>query len=432
MFRNQFIFVDAFAALFTADAQTQTNQTRSLTLGETIRLSLQHNLDVRIERYAPQVAEFNLSGVYSAYDPNFSFRAQQSYDSSPGGFNPISGLPSPGNRTYTESFRPGLSGALPSGLSYDVNSDLANRTSGTTFVTDTNGVVREVNRGFQYRPDIGIDLAQPILKNFWIDAARQQIWVDRKTLKISELGVQQRIMDVVNRVEQAYYDLIFAIENVRVQEKGLELAERLLSENKRRVEVGALAPLDEKQAESQAAASRADLLSAHRDLDAQQNVLKNLIADDYKNWHDISIVPEEKLLAIPEKFNLMESWAKGMTQRPDLLQSRIDIERRDIVLRYDRNQLYPQLDLIGSYGRNGLGRHFGDAWDTISQEQNPKYSYGVLFSMPLSNRGPRNRYRASQAEKEQALLILKRLEQNILKYRANYFHHSSHHDDIHQ
>ena len=414
MFRKILIFVAALAVLFTARAQTETNKSRLLALDEVIRLSLQHNLDVQIERYSPQVAQFNLSGAFSPYDPRFTFQAKENYVSSPGGFNPTSGLPAPGNETYNETYRPGLSGELPSGLRYDVGSDLANRISGSSSVTDSNGVSHKVDRGVQYNPSIGIDLAQPVLKNFWIDASRQQISLDRKSLKISELGVRQRIMDVVNRVEQAYYDLIFAIENVRVQEKGLELAERLLSENKRRVEVGTLAPLDERQAESQAAARRADLLSARRDLDAQQNVLKNLISDDYKSWRDVYIQPVEKLVAMPEQFNLLESWGKGMTQRPDLLQSRIDVERRDVVLRYDRNQLFPQLDLIGSYGRNGLGKHFGDAWETVSEEQYPKYSYGVLFSMPLSNRGPKNKYRASKAEKEQALLILKRLEQNIL------------------
>jgi outer membrane protein TolC len=188
----------------------------------------------------------------------------------------------------------------------------------------------------------------------------------------------------------------------------------LLSENKRRVEVGTLAPLDEKQAESQAAASRADLLTARHNLDAQANILKNLITDDYATWHNQNIHPGEKLVAMPEKLNVLESWEKGMTLRPDLLQSRVDIERRDIVLSYERNQLFPQLDLIGSYGRNGLDRHFGAALEDIRDESNPTYSYGVLFSIPLSNRGPRNRYRATKAEKEQALLLLKQLEQNIL------------------
>jgi len=393
-----------------ARLQAQTNRVNALTLEEAIKLALQHNLDVQIEQVNPEISYFNLNASYAPYDPRFSFRAQQRFYSNPGGFNSTTGLPAPATDSYTENFEPGLTGTLPTGLTYDFGADLANRTSGTFF--DTNGVSQD--RGFQYRPTVSVDLAQPLLKNFWIDATRQTILVNKKTLKISELGVRGRIMDVVNRVEQTYYDLIFAIENVRVQEKALELAERLLSENKRRVQVGALAPLDEKQAESQAAGSRADLLSAKRDLDVQENILKSLITDDYKIWYSIDIRPEEKLVAIPEKFNVLESWEHGMTQRTDLLQARVDIERRDIVLRYQKNQLFPQLDLIGSYGRNGLEKHFGSGLEDIRDEKYPTYSYGVLFSIPLSNRGPRNQYRASKSEKEQALLQLKQLEQNVM------------------
>src|SRR5436190_18765031 len=99
-------------------------------------------------------------------------------------------------------------------------------------------------------------------------------------------------MDTITIVETAYYDLIAARENVKVQEQALQLADRLLAENKRRVEVGALAPLDEKQAASQVAARRADLQAAQAKLAIAQNELKRLISDI---------------------FNLQDSWGKGMT-----------------------------------------------------------------------------------------------------------------------
>ncbi|MEO6036677.1 MAG: TolC family protein [Verrucomicrobiota bacterium] len=408
------LFLAAFGVVCGTNAQTRTNNFRPLALDEAIQLALEHNLDVQIERVNPLINTFNLRSAYAPYDPVFGVRVDQGFQSQPGGFDRTTGLQIPGNETWNESLRPSLSGALPSGLTYNIGGDLANRTSGRSFGIDTNGVIQSADRGFQYRPSVGIDLNQPLLKDFWIDATRQQIWVNKKTLKISELGVQFQVMDVVRRVEQAYYDLIFAMENVRVQEKALELANRLLSENKRRVEVGALAPLDEQQAGAQAAGRSADLLTARRDLDAQQNVLKNLITDDYKEWHALDIQPLENLEAIPETFDLMESWQKGMTQRPDLLQRRIDLERTDIILRYERNQLFPQLDLIGSYGRNGLDRHWGGALGNIRDETNPTFSYGVLFSIPLSNQGPRNKYRATKAQKEQALLQLKQFEQNVL------------------
>ena len=104
-----------------------------------------------------------------------------------------------------------------------------------------------------------ISLTQPLLKNFWIDQTRFNIKVAKNRVKYTELGLKQTIMTIVTTVEQAYYDLIYARENVTVQEKAVELATQLVVENKKRVEVGALAPLDEKQAEAQAASSRGDL-----------------------------------------------------------------------------------------------------------------------------------------------------------------------------
>ncbi|MEO6035643.1 MAG: TolC family protein, partial [Verrucomicrobiota bacterium] len=402
---KKLLLFSALAFVFTASAQTETNKIRSLALGEAIQLALEHNLDVQIERVNPLISTFNSRGAYSPYDPVFGARVDRRFISSPGGFSQTTQAPTLANETFNDSVEPSLSGRLPTGLTYDITGDLYNKTSGTVDTT--------------YRPTVGINLAQPLLKDFWIDATRQQIWVNRKTLKISELGVRYQIMNVANRVEQTYYDLIFAIENVRVQEKALELADRLLSENKRRVEVGALAPLDEKQAQSQAAVSRADLLNAYGEVQAQQNALKNLITDDYTEWYETYIEPTEKLVALSQKFSALESWQRGMTQRPDLLQARVDIERRDIILRYEKNQIFPQLDLIGSYGRNGFSgptssignpgvtnrspANYGDSLDTIRQEKYPQFSYGVMLSFPLSNRGPRNRYRATKAEKEQAL-----------------------------
>lgn len=84
-------------------------------------------------------------------------------------------------------------------------------------------------------------MRQPLLKNFWIDSTRLQIFVSKQNLKISELGLRNQIITTVTAVEEAYYNLIYQGESVKVQRKAMELAERLVAENRRRVEVGALA-----------------------------------------------------------------------------------------------------------------------------------------------------------------------------------------------
>src|SRR5262249_30801434 len=160
---------------------------------------------------------------------------------------------------------------------------------------------------------------------------------NKRNQQQSELDLRNQVITTVTAVEQAYFDLIFAQENVRVQQKALELAERLLAENRKKVEVGALAPLDEKQAEAQAAASRADLIGAQGTEGTQQRVLKNLLSDDYSKWENVSLQPPETLVAIPEKFSLQESWRRGLAQRPDLLRQKINLEKQGYTVRYQKN-----------------------------------------------------------------------------------------------
>jgi len=135
----------------------------------------------------------------------------------------------------------------------------------------------------------------------------------------------------------------------------------------------------------------------------------------------VNIDPVEKLIVVPERFDIAESWRRGLSQRPDLRRLRLDLERRDINLRYLRNRIYPAIDLVGSYGHNGLDRRpvsserqIGGVFQDELRGNSPYYSAGVVFSVPLSTRGPRNAFKASKAEKEQANLLAKRQEQEIL------------------
>jgi len=230
-------------------------------------------------------------------------------------------------------------------------------------------------------------------------------------------------------LEQAYYDLIYNRENLTVQQKAVELAERLVMENRKRLEVGALAPLDLQSAEAQAASSRAAVFAAKSQLDTQERLVKSLITDRYLDeWASVPVEPVEKLTAIPPVVNLRDSWSKGLAQRPELQQAKLDVERIGIQLKYDHNQLFPELDVFGSYGFNGSGKEFSDALYDVQQTGRPFWSWGGKISIPLSNVRARSGYKADKATLQQLVLILKQLEQNTMilidndigTIRANY------------
>ena len=422
-----------------ASAQTTNQISRAMSLQDCILVALRHNLDVQIKRYNPEISRYTLNAVYGSYDPSFAFSGSHEKDQQPGGFD-SQNRPYPGSDTETDSFNTGIQGLLPWGLNYNLGGSVAD-TYGTRpgFITDpnnpnivTNSFV-DINTGNtisylstnatllrrdSFENTIGtvglLQLRQPLLKNFWIDSTRLQIFLDKQNVKISELDLRSQLMTTITAVEEAYYDLIFALDNVKVQRNALELADQLVAENKKRVEVGAMAPLDAKQSESQAASSRADLLAAQGAADTQQRVLKNLLSDDYTKWKDVIIRPTQALFAMPQKFNLQTSWQKGLSQRPDLLQQRVSLEKQGVIVRYQRNQLYPQLDLIGTYGYNASGKNYSDAFDQFSGRDNPFYSIGAAVTIPLGDTASRNNYKGGKATKEQIALQVKQLEQTVM------------------
>ncbi len=423
-------------------AEPDSSNRRVMTLEDCIQEALQHNFDVQIKRYNPQIARYNLGVSYAGYDPTFSFGGEHDYNLSPGGVDQ-QGRSFSGTESETDRLSTGLRGLLPWGLTYDLGGTVADRVdTRTVSIANTSApqtyftnIVYDAATGapivnvitnydtFSIRTpfentsgNVGLlQLRQPVLKNFWIDPTRLNIAINKGNLKISELDFRFQIINTVTLVEQAYYNLIFALENVKVQEKALELAERLQAENKKKVEVGALAPLDEKQAEAQAAQSRADLLAARNSLAIQVNVLKNLLTDDYKTIHDTDVVPAESLLAVPQVFNLQESWQKGLSMRPDLLQARVSLEKQGYVVRFQKNQLFPQLDLIGTYGYNaGNTPEFSGALGQIQRGDSPFYSAGAEVSIPLGNAAARNNYKAAKAAKEQFALQFRQMEQLVM------------------
>jgi outer membrane protein TolC len=187
------------------------------------------------------------------------------------------------------------------------------------------------------------------------------------------------------------------------------------------VQIGTLAILSVQQDESQTAQSQANLIAAKSTLDTDQNALKNLLTDDYSKWHDVDIQPTATLEAAQELIDLQDSWSKGLAERPDLLQAKLNVEQQGIQLKYYRNQLFPELDLVGSYGFNGAstkvngaGGEFSDTFNQFNEGSSPFYSYGAQMTIPLSNIGPRNQYKSTKATLQQILLQLKQLEQNIM------------------
>src|SRR3984885_6193724 len=394
-----------FSTVLAVAAQTNLNVSaaRQMSLQDCIQQALSHNFDVQIERYDPEISFFNLRAAYGGYDPTFDFSGQHNFDVSPGGFTSQQIL-LPATTSKADSFNSSIAGSLPWGLQYNFSGNIAD----TTFQSSTNPLAESTSGS------IGVSLTQPLLKNFWIDNTRLTICVAKNRLKFSEQGLRLQFITTVTAVENAYYELIFAQENLVVEQQALDLAQTQLDQDKQRVQIGTLAPLDVQQDEAQVAQSQANLIAAQSTLETDQNTLKNLLTDSYAQWHDTDIQPAESLAAPLQLFNLQDSWSKGMTERPDLLQARLNVEQQGIQLKFYRNQIFPELDLIGTYGFNGAKDDFNNTFGEFKEGDAPFYSYGAQLSVPLSNIGARNNYKANKVTLQQIVLQLKQLEQNVM------------------
>jgi outer membrane protein TolC len=321
-------------------------------------------------------------------------------------FSPVNGVVA-GSKTDDNQANGVLSGLMPWGLNYSLQANTINSFGNT-------GVGSNIFNFDNGRAQVFAQATQPLLKNFWIDSTRLNIRISKNRLKYSQLALASQLMVTVTAVEKAYYDLIYSRQNVEVQRKAVELAKRLVMENEKKLEVGALAPLDLASARAQAAQNEAAVFAALSQLGTQERVLKSLISDDYAAWADLVLVPSGTLTATHQILNRQDSWNKGLTQRPDLLQAKLDVEKQGIQLKYDRNQLFPELDFVGTYGYNGTGTNFISAWNEVTDRTQPAYTYGGQLTFPLANIGARNAYKSDKVTLQQLLLTLKRQEQAIM------------------
>ena len=403
------------SAAFTATLAQSPDPRLVISLRDAIDNALLQNRQLQIERINPDIQRLTLKASYGFYDPLFQTQVNNEEAADTGGFDPANFSNDAIFEAESEVVTMGLTGFLPSGLSYTVGGNYAHSSGTRNFLNFDS-----------YKVGAGVTLQQPLLRNFWIDQPRWLIQVNKQNLKISELGVHFVAMSVINLTQQAYYDLIYAWDSLRIQRELLESREGFLRGIGRQVELGMMTALEEKLARSQVAASQTDLITASNSVAIASNNLRTLMGVEEKNWTPELLIPGDFLLLVPETFDLSASWRAGMSSRPDLLQLAINLENAELTIKYRRNQLFPNLDLIGSYGLRGSDALQGVppdepkairsiAFDEIRNQDAPNSTIGILFSIPLTRTSERANYKMSKELKKQAELLRKQKEEMILR-----------------
>ena len=380
--------------------------TKTISLQQCIEQALARNLDLKIERLNPKTEYWSIVREQSVFEPIAMGQANYVHADDP--LDPeqrvATGLTE--LRQQRLEFNPSLTGRLPMGTQYELSAH-DTRYSG------------DLVTNFLFTGGTALTLTQPLLKNFGLGANTAGIRVARKNRDIASLGLTRKVIDVVSDVSIAYYELVFAIEDHKASLEDLHSAEKLLGEDRTLVQAGMQSPLEVTQAEAGVAARQEAVIQAEVRIKERENTLRLLMAEDIETASDSSLLPVDQPTAEPVVLNRADSIGTALEQRPDYLQAKHEVERRGIMLQYNRQQLWPQIDLKASYGWSGSQHTFGGMMDDVTSGDHPGWSVGVVFAMPLGNGRARADFETSKLDRERALLNLKRLEQTIVADVAN-------------
>src|SRR5690349_14906352 len=204
-----------------AAPQAPAGPVRRLTIEEAAKLALENNLGIRIARYSPQAQDLSVAQAKAAWVPTFQDTFQKNSQAQPN-TNFLAG--SLGGKTTSAFFSNniGIAQNTPWGGNYQVSWDGQRSTNNSNFSTFSP----------QLRSGLSLSVTQPIVRNYSIDQARQQVMTSIKNREISDIDLQQTVATTMRTVRNAYWNLAYATASLAVQRQSLELAQQSLRDTR--------------------------------------------------------------------------------------------------------------------------------------------------------------------------------------------------------
>ncbi len=415
-----------------------------LSLQDCISAALKHNLDIEVKRFSPEINQAIVQSQQGVFDPHLYFNATHVNAEIP---LPASVAVSTGGlitsfETQQWIMAGGVAGAIPTGLTYDAS--LVSEHTQISTLTDlfrANG---------EQRFEASLSVTQPLLKNFGSEVNTTGIHVAKINREASDYELEQRILETVFEVEQAYWELVFAYEDLRVRTNSVRLAQDLLDENRIRLKVGVIAPLAVLQSETGVVFREEEFITAQsRVQDARDRLLKvtNLLPRQVL-W-DVMIIPSDEPFALePTQYLKGDQIMEALRNRPEL-KALIKLQEAAISgARFAKNQLLPAFDLVGSIGVVGLDEEYNSsiiplieefgpdvvllpgfpappdkgidpAFDGLFSGDHVQWMIGFKFEMPWGRHTERGQYRSANLQVSQLDDSIRNLRQLIIQDTRN-------------
>ena len=417
-----------FATALSADAD-QTRPTAppppagtmvNLTLDEATARALERNLDIAVERLNPQTFDFSIAALDANYRPmfqsNVGLRSQSQFPrSQTAGADMLVTETFTGNSGVSQNVKWG-----GGSFSFVFNN---NRQKQSDLFATRNPVLN-TNMNAVY--------IQPLLRGFRIDGTRAQLRVTQLGQEMSEIALRATIVRTLANVRNAYWDYEYAIEAADVAERSLALATKLVEDNRARVEVGAMAPLDVVQAQAEEANRRQVVTQTDAARRTAELALKRLIVSgtDDPFW-TASLNPVDRPTYTTETVDVTAAVRRALDNRTDLQQSKKQLAANDVAMRNLSDQRLPALDLTGSYGmagvggpqfvRQGLGgiitqtipSGYSDALRILANQTAPTWNFALNLRYPIGSSPADANLARARIQQQQTIAQSRQMELQI-------------------
>lgn len=384
--------------------------TKSVSLHELLVETLNTNLELRAKRLDPVIQDNRLTAAWGAFDPNLVGSYSFSTSERPQTASVTTSIFGGAGSLYQDQvdhIEAGFNGRLPTGTQYQVLST-SDRTR-NTYNRSANSPFRP-----EYVSNSTITLVQPLLRDFGLKSNLAEVRLQKSARAASRYDLETTVLRVMRDVTAAYFEMVFAQENIRVKEQAVAVAENLVRENQRRADEGRMAPIDITQAQGRLAEAREELLLARNFLAQRRNTLRELTRENFA-FDDVEFVVDDTF--IKREAPAIErdrSLATLFERNPSYLASVELAKAEDIRIAYAKNQVWPRVDLRGTFGFNGLQDDFVDSYKDYYERHQPTWSAGVVVNIPIGNRTARGRLAEAKNRKQQAIYNLKRTEVVLL------------------
>jgi outer membrane protein len=413
-----------FASVIPLSASGQSQQPQAgtpLTMEDAVRMALENNLGIQAEKLNPEIEEYALERAEGVYAPALISSLSRSSSASPPTDFLSSGVGVVTNGNFVT--QAGVQQQLRFGGGYQVTWD------GSRSTSDAPRTV--------FSPRLGSNMTalitQPLLRNFRIDAARQQILQTRTQQKITDIQLRQRITQTSRNVRAAYYNLIGAISGLTVAQQSLEVAQRSLRDNQRRLEVGTIPQIDLVSSEAEVASNEEAVIVQQAAIESAQDQLRTLIMNPSQpGFWTATFRPTDPPELTRRTIDLDAAVKNALENRTDIEQFKRQMEATDISLRYAANQKLPGVDLQARYGVTGIGgtqfqygdslsptptgssiRTFSDVLRDVFGNNFRTWSFAVNFSYPLGTSQADAAYAQAKVTRAQEQTSLKDLEMSV-------------------